>query len=117
MLKGCQKLNSSAKENNMIEELEVINNLNEYLYNNDLHESFQFYITTDGTDYFIELNEILKYGFNIQLFGPDFGFGEDVEEDYEENIISYKQAVRTQVLRNLKNIAHKFYDLHTIIGG
>jgi hypothetical protein len=117
MLKGCQKLNSITKENNMMEEFEVINNLNEHLYNNNLHEHFQFYISTDGINSTIELNEIHNYGIIIQLVGSDTTFDPDVEEDYEENIISYKQAVRIQVLRNLKNIAHKFYDLHTIIGG
>jgi hypothetical protein len=94
--------------NIMNEVINVANELNNELYKLDSYHSsvfdFLFSMSTDGHSYAIIINEVQDFGFSITLYNDDEPFNEDIETMYENDEISFRNAVKTQVLRNLNTI-------------
>jgi len=93
---------------------EILDELNNSI-EKEFEDDFSFSLGTDGCSYVIELGEISQYGVSITLFNSeDTSFDGDIEELYEEDKITYKEALIMQVWMNLELILSKFYRLSDI---
>lgn len=93
--------------------LEIMTELNEMLMENDLGDDFCFSCHTNGVSEGISLVEMKNFGHEIPLIDSDnLGFNEWIEDMYENDRISYKLAVKLQILENLKNIVS---DLQNVV--
>ncbi len=83
--------------------MELINELNEILYNKNIF-NMQFTVLTDGDTQIYYLNEIREFGWEIRILNTDGYIDEDLEDAYEENQIEYNQLVIEQIKRNLVTV-------------
>ncbi len=81
----------------------ILNELNEYLYDNNIF-NMEFTVMTNGDTSIYFLNEYEKFGWKIKILGDEDGIDIDLEEAHEELVITYNQMIIKQIKRNLRTI-------------